>query len=98
METTDAIIDNQGTDAVMTWSGFSFLIVGVLLNAGAQLLLKAGTNSLGVITLTRANWAGEFGRMATEPHFIAGVACYGVSHLVCRLLLEKKKHTNELHS
>ena len=36
----------------MTWPGFSFLIVGVLLNAAAQLLLKAGTNSLGVIRST----------------------------------------------
>jgi len=66
----------------MTWAAFSFLFTGVLLNAGAQLLLKAGTNVLGVITLTRDNWAGEFGRMAAEPHFIAGVACYGVSLIV----------------
>ena len=37
---------------------------------------------LGVITLTRANWTGEFGRMAVEPHFIAGTACYVVSLVV----------------
>ena len=66
----------------MTWSAFSLLFTGVLLNAVAQLLLKAGTNVLGVITLTRDNWTGEFGRMAVEPHFIAGVACYGVSLIV----------------
>jgi drug/metabolite transporter (DMT)-like permease len=66
----------------MTWAAFSFLFTGVLLNAGAQLLLKAGTNALGVITLTRANWAGEFGRMAAEPHLIGGVVCYGVSLIV----------------
>ena len=73
----------------MTWPGFSFLIVGVLLNAAAQLLLKAGTNSLGVITLTRENWVGEFGRMAVEPHFIAGAACYGVSLIVWILGLSR---------
>ncbi len=73
----------------MTWPGFSFLIVGVLLNAAAQLLLKAGTNSLGVITLTRDNWVGEFGRMAVEPHFIAGAACYGVSLFVWILGLSR---------
>ena len=73
----------------MTWPGFSFLIVGVLLNAAAQLLLKAGTNSLGVITLTRDNWVGEFGRMAVELHFIAGVACYGVSLIVWILGLSR---------
>ena len=66
----------------MTWAAFSFLITGVLLNAGAQLLLKAGTNVLGVITLTRENWAGEFGRMAAEPHFIGGALCYAVSLVV----------------
>ena len=66
----------------MTWSAFSLLFTGVLLNAAAQLLLKAGTNVLGVITLTRDNWVDQFGRMAVEPHFIAGVACYGVSLIV----------------
>ncbi|HEY7945278.1 MAG TPA: SMR family transporter [Casimicrobiaceae bacterium] len=73
----------------MNLSGFSFLITGVLLNAVAQLLLKAGTNALGVITLTRGNWAGEFGRMAGEPHFIAGVACYGFSLIVWILGLSR---------
>ena len=73
----------------MNLSGFLFLITGVLLNAVAQLLLKAGTNALGVITLTRDNWTGEFGRMAGEPHFIAGVACYGFSLIVWILGLSR---------
>jgi drug/metabolite transporter (DMT)-like permease len=73
----------------MTWSAFSFLISGVLLNAAAQLLLKAGTNTLGVITLTRDNWAGEFGRMAVEPHLIGGIACYGISVIVWILGLSR---------
>jgi drug/metabolite transporter (DMT)-like permease len=66
----------------MTWTAFSFLFSGVVLNAAAQLLLKAGTNVLGVITLTRANWAGELGRMSVEPHFLGGAACYGISLIV----------------
>ncbi|HEY2864046.1 MAG TPA: SMR family transporter [Casimicrobiaceae bacterium] len=73
----------------MNLSGFSFLICGVLLNAIAQLLLKAGTNTLGVITLTRGNWAGEFGRMASEPHFIGGAVCYGFSLIVWILGLSR---------
>jgi len=73
----------------MTWSAFSLLFTGVLLNAAAQLLLKAGTNVLGVITLTRDNWTGEFGRMAVEPHFIAGAACYAVSLIVWILGLSR---------
>ena len=66
----------------MTWTAFSFLFTGVLLNAVAQLLLKAGTNVLGVITLTRSDWANQVGRLAVEPHFIGGLACYGISVFV----------------
>ncbi len=66
----------------MTWSAFAFLFTGVLLNAGAQLLLKAGTNSLGVITLTRDNWWDMLWRMGTQGHFVAGVVFYMVSLLV----------------
>jgi len=66
----------------MTWTAFSFLFTGVLLNAAAQLLLKAGTNVLGVISLTRENWLEQAARMAVQPHFIAGAACYGVSLVV----------------
>jgi multidrug transporter EmrE-like cation transporter len=66
----------------MTWSAFSFLLTGVLLNAGAQLLLKAGTNVLGVITLTRENWFDTFWRMGTQGHFVVGVAMYMVSLVV----------------
>jgi multidrug transporter EmrE-like cation transporter len=66
----------------MTWVAFTFLFTGVLLNAGAQLLLKAGTNVLGVITLSADNWPAQFGRMAFEPHIVGGLACYVVSVVV----------------
>jgi multidrug transporter EmrE-like cation transporter len=66
----------------MTWSAFAFLMTGVILNAGAQLLLKAGTNALGVISLTRDNWWDMLWRMGTQGHFVAGVACYMISLLV----------------
>ncbi len=66
----------------MTWVAFSFLFAGVLLNAGAQLLLKAGTNVLGVITLSADNWLTQFGRMALEPHIGGGLACYVVRVVV----------------
>ena len=35
---------------------FAFLLAGVVLNAAAQLFLKAGTHVTGVITPTRDNW------------------------------------------
>jgi multidrug transporter EmrE-like cation transporter len=66
----------------MTWVAFAFLASGVLLNAAAQLLLKAGTNATGVITLRADNWLDTLARMATQGHFIAGIALYGVSVIV----------------
>jgi multidrug transporter EmrE-like cation transporter len=66
----------------MTSSAFAFLFAGVVLNAGAQLLLKAGTNTLGVITLTRANWWDMLWKMGTQGYFVGGVVCYVVSLLV----------------
>ncbi len=68
--------------ANISWSAFAFLITGVILNAGAQLLLKAGTNGWGVITLTRENWLATFWRMGTQGYFVAGVAFYVVSLVV----------------
>jgi len=55
----------------MSLASFSFILTGVLLNAGAQLLLKAGTNArpLGL-------------SLAIEPHILAGLACYVVSVVV----------------
>ena len=66
----------------MTAAAFAFLPAGVLLNAAAQLLLKAGTNRLGIITLTRSDWPATLWRMATEGYFIAGAAFYAMSLVV----------------
>jgi len=73
----------------MTTSAFLLLMTGVVLNAGAQLLLKAGTNVLGVITLTRENWADTFAKMATQGYFVLGAACYGISLVVWILGLSR---------
>jgi drug/metabolite transporter (DMT)-like permease len=66
----------------MTVAAFAFLFTGVLLNAAAQLLLKGGTNRIGVITLGAGNWASTLARMAQEGYFVAGVALYGISLIV----------------
>jgi multidrug transporter EmrE-like cation transporter len=62
----------------MSLFSFSFILVGVLLNAAAQLLLKAGTNAmpLGV-------------RLALEPHILGGLACYVVSVVVWVVALSR---------
>ncbi len=66
----------------MTVAAFAFLLTGVLLNALAQLLLKAGTNTLGVLTVTGDNWLHLLGRVATQGHIVLGLGCYVVSVFV----------------
>jgi multidrug transporter EmrE-like cation transporter len=73
----------------MTLAAFAFLFAGVLLNAGAQLLLKAGTNVLGVLTLTRETWPDTLMRMATQHYFALGAACYVLSIFVWVLGLSR---------
>jgi multidrug transporter EmrE-like cation transporter len=73
----------------MTASARVFLLTGVLLNAGAQLLLKAGTNRLGVLSLTTDDWMATLTRIASEGHFIAGIACYVISVFVWILGLSR---------
>ncbi len=73
----------------MTAASFALILTGVLLNATAQLLLKAGTNTLGVITPTAANALPLAWTVATNPHFLGGFACYGISVLVWILALSR---------
>jgi len=60
---------------------FGMILTGVLLNAGAQLLLKAGTRSLGVI----GAGGGAAGMLqtalgvGTQPYILAGLSCYVLS-------------------
>jgi len=55
------------------------ILAGVALNAGAQLLLKAGTNAVGHFEFTHANIVPIAFRIATQPPIIGGVACYVIS-------------------
>jgi len=63
----------------MSATAFAFILSGVLLNATAQLLLKAGTNAIGRFELTAANILPVGARLALEPHILGGLACYVVS-------------------
>ena len=63
----------------MTLSTFAFILTGVLLNACAQLLLKAGTNAVGAITLERATILTTAFRVLTQWPVIAGLTCYVIS-------------------
>ena len=68
---------------------FSLLMTGVLLNAGAQLLLKAGTNSVGVFAFSRDNFVPVGWELATEPHIIGGLGCYVISVIVWIMALSR---------
>jgi multidrug transporter EmrE-like cation transporter len=58
---------------------FALLMTGVLLNAAAQLLLKAGTNAVGQFELSAQNILPVGMKLALEPHIAGGLACYVVS-------------------
>jgi drug/metabolite transporter (DMT)-like permease len=67
----------------MNLTTFAFIISGVLLNACAQVLLKAGTNALGgAIHLTMSNWFETFIRVITQLPILGGLACYALSLVV----------------
>jgi multidrug transporter EmrE-like cation transporter len=68
---------------------FSLLVTGVLLNAGAQLLLKAGTNRIGEFAFSLDNVGPIGARIATSPPIIAGLACYVVSVVIWILALSR---------
>ena len=73
----------------MTPLTFSLVMLGVLLNAAAQLLLKAGTNSVGEFAYSLDNLAPIGSRLATSPPILAGIACYVVSVVVWILALSR---------
>lgn len=73
----------------MTPLTFSLLMLGVLLNAAAQLLLKAGTNRVGEFAFTFDNLVPVGARLATSGPILAGLACYGVSVVVWILALSR---------
>jgi drug/metabolite transporter (DMT)-like permease len=66
----------------MNLSTFGFIISGVILNAFAQLFLKAGTNAVGAIHLTSENWFATGWKLATQLPILAGLTCYAISLVV----------------
>lgn len=68
---------------------FTLILCGVLLNAGAQLLLKAGVNAVGPFAFTAANVLPVGWRLATSPFILAGLGCYVISVVVWILGLSR---------
>jgi multidrug transporter EmrE-like cation transporter len=68
---------------------FSLVLTGVLLNAAAQLLLKAGTNRIGEFGFTLGNAVPVGLKVASNPFILGGLACYGVSVVVWIMALSR---------
>ncbi len=68
---------------------FSLVMSGVLLNATAQLLLKAGTNAVGVFEFSAHNVMPIGWKIATQPYILSGIGCYVVSVVVWILALSR---------
>ena len=73
----------------MTPLTLSLLMTGVLLNAAAQLLLKAGTNRVGEFAFSLDNLVPIGSRLAASPFILGGLACYVVSVVVWILALSR---------
>ena len=73
----------------MTALSFSLVLAGVILNAAAQLLLKAGTNAVGHFEFSADNALPVGLKLAFEPHILGGIACYVVSVVIWIMALSR---------
>ena len=58
---------------------YILLLTGVLLNAGAQLLLKAGTNHIGEFSFSFENILPIGWQLASNLYILGGLTCYVIS-------------------
>lgn len=66
----------------MNKTAFGYLFTGVMLNAVAQLALKAGTNRLGIVSLAFDGLMSTALRVGMQPFIWLGLGCYAVSVVV----------------
>lgn len=68
---------------------FSLILAGVLLNALAQLLLKAGVNAVGSFAFSTENLVPIGVKLVTQLPILGGLACYVISVVVWILGLSR---------
>jgi multidrug transporter EmrE-like cation transporter len=73
----------------MSLVSFCLILSGVLLNAAAQLLLKAGVNAVGSFSFSGENIVPVGIKLATQWPILAGLSCYVVSVVVWILGLSR---------
>jgi multidrug transporter EmrE-like cation transporter len=73
----------------MTALSFTLILAGVLLNAVAQLFLKAGTNAVGHFEFTADNVIPIGMKLAFQPFILGGMLCYVVSLVIWIMALSR---------
>jgi multidrug transporter EmrE-like cation transporter len=73
----------------MRSADLALILTGVLLNAVAQLLLKAGARVIADVPLSFGNAWTLLERIAINPPIVAGLFCYAVSVVVWILALAR---------
>lgn len=73
----------------MNLISFGLIFTGVMLNAAAQILMKAGTNAIGHFEFSAENILPVGIKLATEWHIIVALGCYAVSVVVWILALSR---------
>lgn len=73
----------------MNLTALVLILTGVLLNALAQLALKASVRDGGEIALAFSNVLPAAGQLAVQPWLWLGLVCYGVSVVVWLLALSR---------
>lgn len=73
----------------MTLNAFALILTGVLLNAVAQLALKASVNDMGAIQISFGNISPVAMRLMSEPWLWVGLFCYGISVIIWILALSR---------
>ena len=73
----------------MNLTSFVLILTGVLLNAAAQLLLKAGVTRVGEFQFSLDNAVPIGIKLATQLPILGGLACYGISVVVWIMALSR---------
>lgn len=73
----------------MNYINFIFILIGVLLNAAAQLLLKKGMMSIGHVEPYLHSLLAMIPKIASNIFIIGGLSCYVVSVLAWLVVLSK---------
>lgn len=73
----------------MRSADLALILTGVVLNAVAQLLLKAGSRVIADVPLSLGNAWTLLERIAINPPIVAGLFCYAISVVVWILALAR---------